>query len=130
MEPSPCQPHQKKNNSNPRVLLVNRVLSVVPPPVSTHPLRLRQRTRAPEALDNLALSLEDLQPKTFFPSWLARDVSTANKVKNPPADACHAIWQCNNHTPGLSGLNAIAMYPPAGSNTTSRRGGLSNRKSW
>lgn len=34
------------------------------------------------------------------------------------------IWQCTSHTPGLSGRNAIARYPPAGSSATSRLGGL------
>lgn len=41
-----------------------------------------------------------------------------------PALACHAMWQCMSQAPGLSGLKAIAIYPPAGSSTTSRRGGL------
>lgn len=42
-----------------------------------------------------------------------------------PDDAWLAMWQCNSHTPGLSALNAMTTYPPSGSKTTSRRGGLS-----
>jgi hypothetical protein len=41
-----------------------------------------------------------------------------------PELACHAIWQCINHAPGLSIWNAITMYPPAGTIAVSLLGGL------
>lgn len=45
-----------------------------------------------------------------------------------PCEACHAMWQCTNQTPGLSSLNAMARYPPAGRVAVSRRGGLTMLK--
>ena len=36
------------------------------------------------------------------------------------------MWQWMSQEPGLSALKAMATKPLAGSNTTSRRGGLSN----
>jgi len=41
-----------------------------------------------------------------------------------PWDACQAMWQWNNHAPGLSVLNATVNQPKAGSMATSRRRGL------
>lgn len=52
-------------NSDARIVLVNWMLRVVIPPVPTDPLCLRERVRAAEALDNLALSFENLQAKTY-----------------------------------------------------------------
>lgn len=47
--------------------------------------------------------------------------------EHSPELACHAMWQCKSHAPGLSGLNAMARKPFAGIKAVSLRGGLSYR---
>lgn len=42
-----------------------------------------------------------------------------------PESTCHSMWQWNSHTPGLSLLNRITMYPFGLTSRTSRRMGTS-----
>lgn len=60
--------------------------------------------------------------RSLWSTWILPWLSTNSN--DSPWLACHAIWQCASHAPGLSSSKAMARYPLPGSVAVSRREGL------
>lgn len=112
--------NSSRRPSNARILLVDWMPSIILIPIFTHPLRLSKCLLPTKRLDNVPLALQNLQPEACaHMETLAQVLRSTHrpvhrvvgksKTKDSPAEACQAIWQCRSQTPGLSGLNAMAM---------------------